>query len=439
MSSYRAIGPRLIAVIALLTVLHGCAHQRFFAANTVGWLLDDLETKATAVIDNSQNAANNVVNNAAQNAIGTLAQAREIYKDALHLTKKELTTQQRMAFEGIESRIDQLFTNIESEHDRIDDTLDNIATYLSDTVFSSSAPRISRFLSSIAVHGSSIDSPLFIKFRGKNLNDKRNRLTVHLHTPFELEPVEISDSLLSFSLNVDRIKEFASNQNLTLIPIEVSLFEDGFLFFPNEKVYKYQVRVIPNKIASATIHYKQTIKVVVDRKEKAFGGPTGSFRSGRTSRRFRNVSMNTYPDEGYQIDRIVGFDWGGSDHCSGGSTRCTHGIVDGVAGAKCTIATERGRGGRVTCSYALSMTIEQYKEEERNISFQSDSMDIRYDEPAVWSVPDDHLFSHLELVLFDGRTVIFEREEADRFIRFSLDQATGTIVLSHNLDLSELN
>ena len=103
-------------------------------------MLDEIEQKAISVIDNAQNAANNTINNAAYNTINTAVQIREEYKDALHLTVAELTTQQRIAFEGIESRIEQLFTNIESEHDRIDDTLDNIATYLSDTIFLSDEP-----------------------------------------------------------------------------------------------------------------------------------------------------------------------------------------------------------------------------------------------------------------------------------------------------------
>ena len=85
------------------------------------------------------------------------------------------------------------------------------------------------------------------------------------------------------------------------------------------------------------------------------------------------------------------------------------------------------------------MTFEQYKEEERSMSFQSSALDIRYDAPAVWSIPDDHFVSHVEVVLFDGRTVVFEREGANGLVSLSLDQATGTAILAHDLDLDELN
>ncbi len=407
---------------------------------TMGVLLNELEQKANNIISNGQNAADNVVNNAAYNAINTIAQVRSEYENALKKTSDELTKQQRMVFEGLESRIDLLFTNIESEHDRIDDTLDNLAIYLSDTVFLSDEPRISRFLSSISIHGSSSDTPLLIKFKGKNLNHKKNRLIAKFNEDVEIEPSEISDNQIAFTLTREQIEEISSNSKLTLIPIEIQIYEDSFIFFSKKKTYKYHVRVVPNQIANAVIHYKEKVTVVTNRRNKTVGGPTGSFKSGRTSRRSQNVSMNAYPDDGYKINTgTVSLDWGGSDHCSGGSTSCTTSPSSNVAKASCSIASERGRGGKVTCSYGLRMTFQQYKEEEQINSFNTEELNVSYDSPISWNIPSGKYFDRLELSLFDGRKIILESESSTNLVKFSLDQASGTVVVSHNLKVDTLN
>lgn len=407
---------------------------------TMGALLDELEHKASGIISDGQNAADNVVNNAAYNAINTIAQVRSEYEGALKKTSDELTKQQRMVFEGLESRIGLLFTNIESEHNKIDDTLDNLAIYLSDTVFLSDEPRISRFLSSIAVHGSSSDTPLLIKFRGKNLNHKKNYLIARLHEDVEVSPSEIADNQIAFTLTRDQIEKFSSNRKLTLIPIEINIYEDSFIFFSKKKTYKYHVRVVPNYIANAVIHYKEKVTVVTDRQNKTVGGPSGSFKSGRTSRRSKDVSMNAYPDDGYKINTgTASLDWGGSDHCSGGSTRCTTSPSSNIAKASCSIASERGRGGRVTCSYGLRMSFQQYKEEEQINSFNTEELKVSYDSPLSWSIPNGKYFDRLELSLFDGRTIILENEARTKLVKFSLDQSSGTAVLSHNLRVDVLN
>ncbi|MEM0909404.1 MAG: hypothetical protein AAGJ37_00425 [Pseudomonadota bacterium] len=407
---------------------------------TMAILLDELEHKANAIISNGQNAADNVVNNAAYNAINAIAQVRSEYEGALKQTSDELTRQQRMIFEGLESRIDLLFVNIESEHDKIDDTLDNLAIYLSDTVFLSDEPRISRFLSSVAVHGSSSDTSLLIKFRGKNLNHKKNRLIAHLHENLEITPSEIGDNQIAFTLTREQIEKFSEANKLTLIPIEINIYEDSFFFFSKKKAYKYHVRVVPNYIANAVIHYKEKVTVVTDRQNKTVGGPTGSFESGRTTRRFRDASMNAYPDDGYKINtETVSIDWGGSDHCSGGSTRCTTIPSSNIATASCNIASERGRGGRVSCSYGLSMSFQQYKEEEQVNSFNTEKLKVSYDTPVTWNVPSGKYFDRLELSLFDGRTVILDNEARTELIKFSLDQSSGTAVVSHNLNVDVLD
>ncbi len=155
------------------------------------YVLDEIEEKAQNLIDDSQNATNNVVNNAAYNIVNSVVQVRQEYEEALEKTSEELTRQQRIAFEGLYSRVNQIFNNIKDEHTKMDDTLDNLANYLSDTIFVSDEPRISRFLSNMAVSGSVVKSDLLIQFRGKNLNHEKNKLSADSGSKkLELQPSE---------------------------------------------------------------------------------------------------------------------------------------------------------------------------------------------------------------------------------------------------------
>ncbi|HCE2475703.1 TPA: hypothetical protein NGT97_001351 [Vibrio parahaemolyticus] len=87
--------------------------------------------------------------------------------------------------------------------------------------------------------------------------------------------------------------------------------------------------------------------VEVQRATKNVPGPTGSFKSGRTSGRTQSSSMNAYPDEGWLIDTgSVEYKWNGSDHCSGGRTHCTGGTSETLATQNCTIASEKGVGAK---------------------------------------------------------------------------------------------
>ena len=433
----------ILAALGLAMLICGCASDNTFSlgAVTVGMLFDDIEERATSLVESTENSANNVVNNAAYNAINTIRQLREEYKILLDLAFSELTTQQRMAFEGIEYQLDLLFSHIDDEHDRIDDTLDNLAIYLSDSIFVSDVPRITRFLTGTSVYTPVNTNPLTIRFRGKNLNHDKNNLIVTLSESIELKPVEMSDNHLSFLIDPDRIEGFASLDKMTLIPIEVSLFENVFLFVVNERKYKYRVRVLPNHLASVVIHYKELVPEVVERKKKEVGGPTGSFESGRTSRNSRNVSMTAYPDEGYRIDpNKVSIDSGISNRCSSAETRCSSTGNEDVGSGSCAIVSERGHAyRRVTCSYRLTMGFIQYKEVERVIAHQTDPMPLTYDKPLAWDIPEGKTFSRIEAQLFDGRTVMYEQGTKGPILKFSLDAASRTIMISHNLDLDELN
>ena len=299
MTKYRVHKLFLSYIMGSVILLNGCAHQTTFPVGTYGWILNDLEIKAKSMIDHTQNAANNVVNNAAYNAINAIVQAREEFDDALDKTAREATIQQRLALEGIKNLVEQLFDEIETEHNRIDDTLDNMAVYLSDTIFVSGEPRISRFNSNVAVHGSTVDSPLLIDFKGKALNDDRNHLIAQLDEKIQLEPVETSDNHLSFMLDRDRIAEFSSDDDATPIFVELALFQHGFLSVPIRKTYKYRVLVLPELAGSCrgsnTVGTPRLLLII---RRKHAGGPTGSFRSGRNLAKIPRCIDERFPRPG---------------------------------------------------------------------------------------------------------------------------------------------
>lgn len=438
---------RLVAITLLVLFsfpsLNSVAIADLPSGVTMLYVLDEIEKKAQALIDESQNATNNVVNNAAYNIVNSVVQVRQEYEEALEKTSEELTRQQRVAFEGLYSRVNQIFNNIKNEHTRIDDTLDNLANYLSDTIFVSDEPRISRFLSNMAVSGSIVESDLLIQFRGKNLNHEKNKLSVDSGSKkLEIQSSERSDNSLSFTIPRSFIENHSNDTSLSLIPIQISLYEDYWIFFSEEKTYKYHVRVLPNRLASARIFVKQTKKAEIERREKQAGGPTGSFDSGRSSRRRRNISMNAYPDNGWKIDtRTVRRNLSLSNRCSSRETRCSDiSSSPTQANLNCSIVTERGHGyRRVTCSYALSMSFQQYREEDKTEVSELAAKELQYDSPVTWNIPNGKTFDRIELTLFNDRKVIYEKEVSNQILSLSVDPDSKTVILGQNLEIDELN
>ena len=79
---------KLVTVCLILLSLN--LNAGLTASITIGALLDELEHKANSIISNGQNAADNVLNNAAYNAINTIAQVRSEYEDALKKCKEKI-------------------------------------------------------------------------------------------------------------------------------------------------------------------------------------------------------------------------------------------------------------------------------------------------------------------------------------------------------------
>ncbi|HCE2475702.1 TPA: hypothetical protein NGT97_001350 [Vibrio parahaemolyticus] len=224
---------------------------------TMDVMLQEFEDSANQTILSGTNAANNIVNNAAYNLIHSVAQIREDYEGALDKTSEELTIKQRQIFEGIQSRMQQVLRGIENEHDNIDDSLDNLAIYLSDSIFLSDEPRVSRFKSSIAVANSKLLSPMSIVFRGKNLNHPKNKLTLKLESNLTLEPKTRSDNEIIFSLPRNIIDQYYNSNAVTKLSFELILNEDWLFLFTKDKTYAYQVTIVPNNLAKATIVVKE--------------------------------------------------------------------------------------------------------------------------------------------------------------------------------------
>ena len=434
--------PLLLVLHILLLLASTTSAPAQTEAITIGILLDHLEQRVHAILDSAQNAADNVVNNGAHNLMNTIQQLREQYERSLNYTIDQLSAHERGLLVGIESRIDQLFSHIQSEHDRVDDTLDNLAIYLSDSIFVDDVPRISRFLTSTAVHGHLARVPLLITVRGKNLNHPGNKLVVSLRDHrLELEPIVISDNRISFSLTQQQIGQFTSPRKITFIPVELSLFQDVFLFPAKERKYRYLVRVLPSELARVVFHYSETVPVVAERKEKVVGGPTGFFHSPLFSSRTKRVSVTHPPDEGYMIDTsTVSASWNGSDGCWAARSGCTSRPRDFSAFAECTIVSENSsRGLFEGCSYAVTLRFIQYRLVDEVRNYQTEPVTWAYGMPVSWHVPTGTSFARVEVRLFDGTTAFYSTGVSTPFMRVAVDHDSRTVTVSTNVDLRALH
>ena len=389
---------------------------------TLGTFLAELEESVQSIVDYAQNAADNVVNNSVYNLLNTTSQLREQYDDILDTTIDQLTEQQQQLFEGLATRIDQVLTGIDDEHDRIDDTLDNLAIYLSDFVFVDDIPRISRFLTSTTVHGRLADIPLMIRFKGKNLNNQDNRLFVStVDGGLELEPIELSDNQISFALSQEQVDGLSSPDKISFIPIELSLFADAILLSDKERKYRYLVRVLPKELTRVVFHYSEIVPVVSERTERTVEGPTGSFQSRLFSSNKRSVSMTQPVDAGYKIDHsTVSVSWEGSNGCWVARSRCSARASDDVASANCTIVSENSTRGMSGCSFSVTLRFTQYKVIDQLRYHKTEPMIVSYGAPVAWNIPAGKRFDRLEAILFDGTTVIYDRSTQTSVIRVVL-------------------
>lgn len=224
---------------------------------TMDVMLQEFENTANQTILSAKNATNNVVNNAAYNVINSVAQVRSEYESALNKTSDELTIKQREIFEELQVRISQVFKGTEEEQNNLDNSLDNLAIYISDSIFLSDEPRVSRFLSSLTVAESKVPSPISILFKGKNLNHPKNKLIVKIDNNIVLDPVTLGDDEIKFSLPRDVVNENANTNRVTKIRCELVLHGKWWVFFSKEKKYFYEVGVLPNNLAKAIIVVKE--------------------------------------------------------------------------------------------------------------------------------------------------------------------------------------
>lgn len=428
---------RTITVITTLLIMLAStsSYALFTEAMTVKMLLDGLEQQANAILNNAKYSANGIVNNGAYNVINTVHQVRYDYEEVLNKTSKELTEQQRQFFEGLDGKITLFFDSVEAEHNKVDNTLDNLAIYLSDTMLMSKEPRISRFLSSTGICNQEKSKPITIKFRGKNLHHKKNALVVKNE---RISPLDMGDNTISFILPSSLIAANCATDDVTLIPMEIELHKRS-IFGSAMKNYKYAVRLIPNDLAFAIVTTKAEQLSVSNEQIITRGGPTGSVSAHTLGgRRCNHPSFNAYPDDGYVIDTssVRAFFNHRSDHCSGQHSRCSANPSSRVAYVDCTICSESGPSA--TCSWGAGVQFKQQKMEPITIFQSSERFPVLYNKPVVWSIPNNMKFSHVQLTYFDGTEVIYEKESMDSLIKVSFDPASKTVVISHNLNIDQL-
>jgi len=408
---------------------------------TVEDVLDGFERQANDFVIRYGAYSNHKQKNAALNVLSILEQVREIYRDNLLVKKADQRQIMQTHFDGFTSRLSSLLEIIRHDSDKINSKLANLAHFVSNTIFVGDMPRVARFLSNIGVFGSTQGNELKIKVEGVNLLSASSKVYMTLGQTPLIEPSEITNEYFIFSINDPvQLGEFENDEDPRLIPIEVSIIEEDYLFFTKTKKYQFQVRMVPNKIASAVINFNGDEDVYLGHKSKKVKGPEGSFQSGRYSTRFRKFTMKAYPDKGYEINpKTLRFDWGESGACNRVKTRCAVSLKNNTSEASCSIASSRGEGVRLACGYALSMSFEQYKVEKRASEYETDSLVVSYDTPIKWTLPKGKSLDNVELVLRDGRKVTLDETTSAEEVAFSFNKSSRTLMVSNSINLESLN
>ncbi len=399
---------------------------------TMSFVLNEIEDKAKSIIAEFENSSNNFINNGVFTLLHTVDQLKEDYADVLHKTSNELTRHEKQIFEGIETQSNNLFKSIKEEHDRIDDSLDNLAIYLSDTIFVGDEPRISRFLSNTFVHGNNTIDKFKVVIKGKNLNHEDNHIIM---SQKKITPIVKADNQLVFEFDRRLIDSLTFDNKLVHLPIKLYVHEDTFLWFTKDKEYKYIINVIPNDIATIAVKYIQDRTRKINQHRVTKHGSSGSFKSGRTSRRHRHVVSNYYPDNGYLVDtnQPIHVNYNGSDHCSGGSSRCGASSTKNAVKADCNLATERGRGGRVTCSYRIDSNFSQYKLEHYT-STETKQATLKSNRDLLFEPTEGYEFNSVILEYFDGTQKVHTTDYSNNLYSIKKDIQNHNVIIKSNVN-----
>lgn len=86
----------------------------------------------------------------------------------------------------------------------------------------------------------------------------------------------------------------------------------------------------------------------------------------------------------------------------------------------------------------MEIKFSQYKLEEQIVEHKSKLLEIAYDKPLTWSIPQNTIFDRIELDLFDGRKVVYEAENETNLLNVSIDSASKSVLVTHNLKTNEL-
>lgn len=392
---------------------------------TAGMLLSEIENAARQTIKEAERSANNVTNNAAYNLLIAVQQLRQEYEASLEKTSATFTKHEKQVFEGIEFQSRQIFDRISNQHEKLDNSLDVFATYLSDVAFVSDEPRISRLMSDTYIFGSLNTSHLSIEFRGKNLNHEENVISMKGN---KITPLQRSDNKLSFRIPESALVGLGFENKGGVLPITVHINKRKWLFLDEEKTYLYRINIVPNEIATVNVSFSRTLTRKVDFRAKSQSGAAGSIKSGKLTRRSGSATFNAVPTSGYFVaeDKPASVDWHGSDDCSG-RTSCGTSTSKNQVSASCNIVTEKG--GKVTCHYRLEVKFTEYRNEQYVERKKIEGLTLRGNSDLSINAPEGFQFEKLEMVLFTGKRIIHEKPYSGHLYLFERDIQDQSILI----------
>ncbi len=396
-------------------------------------LLDELETKARSIIADAKYVFDSSVNNAAANVLNSIQQFKDAYSDVLQKTSKELVGQQEMAWDGLEKSINLIFYRIEKEHDKIDDSIDNLALHLGHTLLGDKIPRITRFSSPIVVRN--IGNQYELAFEGVFLNNMENYLEIN---KTHYKPQELTDKSLKFLIPTQEFnnKNQGNAEQIMYQGLILKCFyKKGFLFIKNtmNKEYKYLVKSLPDKVGTFVVHYRtKDVKKVENQRAEKLEARCKSSYSG--SRGKSDVSKIFVPQNGYMIDiNSINIVDNKSGDCSG--DKCTFDRKNVASSAlQVDIHAETQKNPKVNCTYTVYVNFKEYKQIDELLEKNTQEQELLFSTPQTVALPNNtENFLYLSLKLFTGTEIVFDKGGIQEFAQMNYNAVTRLVTLRAKL------
>lgn len=391
---------------------------------TLGAALDEIESRAHSILDDSTYVIDSSINNALLNVISSVQQLKIEYTDMLGTTINDLHGELKFTFENVNDLNNSIFNNIEKEHDKIDSSLESFALALSRTPLSNNEPLITRYDIPLVIDGQGNESVKIIA-RGINLNNKENKIELN---GVEYRP-SISDKELSFIIPAAKILD-GEKSKVTYKKLKIITYYNKF-FLENKKEYEFLIKTVPNKIGDVTFHYdSDQLAETID--EKSYSILSGWARNsnilgGRTYST-KEAIVNRSSGDTLIVPESIRSSWtevSGENECSGKRSKAY--ITNKTSTSfllTCQAATESNPNSdcRIRCDA-------YYNEKKKSkTTYKLDkSMSLEYLKPIEISLSNKfYNVSHISVNFFDGKTIIIKPGEYKNGIRF---QKTENYVL----------